>query len=166
MKLKNKKRLFEEFKSIPDFRAHRHKIQYPLEEILFLTLFALLQGVSEYRAIHTWCIYNANSKIFKRIFDKRHVRVPSFSTLHMILSNVDNNALELIFREFFKRYSTYDNLAVDGKWLNGSDISGQYVEESHKAVLNILDKDKKIVVGHQLLCNGHSHQKTFMNYHH
>jgi predicted transposase YbfD/YdcC len=151
MKLKNKKRLFEEFKSIPDFRTHRHKIQYPLEEILFLTLFALLQGVSEYRAIHTWCIYNANSKIFKRIFDKRHVRVPSFSTLHMILSNVDNNALELIFREFFKKYSTYDNLAVDGKWLNGSDISGQYIEESHKAVLNILDKDKKIVVGHQLL---------------
>jgi hypothetical protein len=69
----------------------------------------------------------------------------------MILSNVDNNALELIFREFFKKYSTYDNLAVDGKWLNGSDISGQYIEESHKAVLNILDKDKKIVVGHQLL---------------
>lgn len=151
MKLKNKKRLFEEFKSIPDFRTHKHKVQFPLEEIVFMSLFALLQGVCEYRSIHTWCIYNANSKIFKRIFDKRNVKVPSFSTFHKILANVDNMVLELIFRKFFKNYSTYENLAVDGKWLNGSDIFGQYVEESHKALLNILDKDKKIVVGHQLL---------------
>ena len=59
--------------------------------------------------------------------------------------------MELIFKEFFKKYSTYENLAVDGKWLNGSDISGQYTQEPHKAILNILDKDKKIVVGHKLL---------------
>ena len=94
---------------------------------------------------------NANGKFFKRLFGKRKVRVPSYSHLHHILINIDNNFLELIFREFFKKHSTYENLAVDGKWLNGSDISGQYTQEPHKAILNILDKDKKIVVGHKLL---------------
>ncbi len=79
------------------------------------------------------------------------MKVPSFSTFHKILANVDNIVLEFIFRKFFKNYSTYENLAVDGKWLNGSDMNGQYVEESHKALFNILDKDKKIVVGHQML---------------
>ena len=39
----------------------------------------------------------------------------------------------------------------DGKWLNGSDINGQYVQEQHQAVLNILCKDTKIVFGHVLL---------------
>lgn len=40
------------------------------------------------------------------------------------------------------------NLLVDGKWLNGSDVKGQYVETKHKSVLNILDKDNKIVIAH------------------
>ena len=151
MKMKNKNMLFEQFKEIPDYRKHKHKIVYPLEEILFMTLCALLQGRVDYDDIHYWMKSNANGKFFKRLFGKRKVRVPSYSHLHHMLVNIDNNFLELIFREFFKKYSTYENLAVDGKWLNGSDISGQYTQEPHKAILNILDKDKKIVVGHKLL---------------
>lgn len=151
MKLKNKRELLKQFEQIPDFRVHRHKIVYPLSEILFLTLCALLQGRTDYDEIHSWIVHNANGKFLKKLFGKRKVRTPSYSTLHNILINTDNNALELIFREFFKKYSTYENLAADGKWLNGSDINGQYVSEPHKAVLNILDKDKKITVGHELL---------------
>ncbi len=151
MKMMNKNKLFEQFKQIPDYRKHTHKIVYPLEEILFMTLCSLLQGQVNYDDIYYWMKANANGKFFKRLFGKRKVRVPSYSHLHHILVNIDNNFLELIFREFFKKYSTYENLAVDGKWLNGSDISGQYTQEPHKAILNILDKDKKIVVGHKLL---------------
>lgn len=151
MKLKNKKELLRCFEQIPDFRVHRHKIIYPLSEVLFLTLCALLQGKTDYDKIHSWMLYNANSKLFKKLFSKRKVRVPSYSTLHNILVNIDNNALELIFREFFKKYSNYKNLAADGKWLNGSDINGQYTNQAHKAILNVLDKDKKIIVGHKLL---------------
>ena len=151
MRMMNKNKLFEQFKQIPDYRKHTHKIVYPLEEILFMTLCALLQGQVEYDGIHSWMKANANGKFFKRLFGKRKVRVPSYQHLHFMLVNVNNDFLEIIFREFFKRYSTYENLAADGKWLNGSDISGQYTEESHKAILNILDKDKRIVVGHKLL---------------
>jgi len=151
MKTKNKNKLLEQFKQIPDYRVDKHKIIYPLPEILFLTLCALLQGQTTYEDIHIWMKYNANSKFFKRLFKKRKIKVPSYSHLHRMLVNVDNNTLELIFREYFKQYSTYENLAVDGKILNGSDISGQYIEESHKAIFNILDKDNKITVGHKML---------------
>jgi len=151
MKTKNKNKLLEQFKQIPDYRVDKHKIIYPLPEILFLTLCALLQGQTTYEDIHIWMKYNANGKDFKRLFKKRKIKVPSYSHLHRMLVNVDNNALELIFREYFKQYSTYENLAVDGKILNGSDISGQYIEESHKAIFNILDKDNKITVGHKML---------------
>jgi len=151
MKTKNKIKLLEQFKQIPDYRVDKHKIIYSLPEILFMSLCALLQGQTTYDDIHTWMKHNANGKFFKRLFKKRKVKVPSYSHLHHMLVNIDNNILELIFREYFKQYSTYENLAADGKWLNGSDISGQYIEEPHKAMFNILDKDNKIVVGHKML---------------
>jgi hypothetical protein len=39
----------------------------------------------------------------------------------------------------------------DGKWLNGSDVKGQYLESSHKSVLHIFDKDSKIALGHKFM---------------
>ncbi|MDQ7067785.1 MAG: hypothetical protein Q9M40_07320 [Sulfurimonas sp.] len=56
-----------------------------------------------------------------------------------------------MFREFFFPYTKQKNIAIDGKWLRGSDVNGQYTQESHKAILNILDKDIKIVFAHKFL---------------
>ena len=50
---------------------------------------------------------------------------------------MDNEALELIFREYFAKHIKNKNIAIDGKWLNGSDINAQYRQQSHKAILNV-----------------------------
>ena len=91
MKLKNKKRLFEEFKSIPDFRTHKHKVQFPLEEIVFMSLFALLQGVSEYRSIHTWCICNAKSHLQIQTNDYKQLQSSSFHFKNNHLQGVNSD---------------------------------------------------------------------------
>ena len=44
MELKRKKELLEALKTIPDYRVDTGKIKYPLHEVLFMTLFALIQG--------------------------------------------------------------------------------------------------------------------------
>jgi hypothetical protein len=62
--------------------------------------------------------------------------------------NVGNNALERIFREYFSRYIDKKGIAIDGKWLRGSDVNGQYTQAKHKSVLNVLDKNAKIVSAH------------------
>jgi len=95
--------------------------------------------------------YNDNNDILKQIFEKEEIKIPSKSTLHSLLTNTDNNALEKVFREFFFPFTTQENVAIDGKWLRGSDINGQYTQERHKAILNILDKDIKIVFAHKFL---------------
>jgi len=95
--------------------------------------------------------YNDNNNILKQIFEKEEIKIPSKSTLHSLLTNTDNNALEKVFREFFFPFTTQENVAIDGKWLRGSDINGQYTQERHKAILNILDKDIKIVFAHKFL---------------
>jgi hypothetical protein len=154
MKMKKKKELILELKKVSDFRVDKYKIEYPLHEILFMTLFGLLKGYVTYKDLHAWMQYQENNEIFKKLFEKEKVNIPSRSTLHNLLMNTDNNELELVFREYFFPYVKLDEISVDGKWLRGSDINGQYTQESHKSILNILDKEKKIVIGHKFLERG------------
>jgi len=151
MKLKQKKLLLEELKTVKDFRVDKHKILYPLHEVLFMTLLSLLKGNTTFKEMHLWMEFSKNNKILKKVFDKREISVPCKSTLHRILINVDNNELEEIFRRYFKKFVKKKNIAVDGKWLNGSDINAQYRQQKHNAILNILDKDTKIVFAHSFL---------------
>ena len=101
-----------------------------------MTLFALIKGNTTFKDIHTWMEYNDNNDILKQILKKQEIKIPSKSTLHSLLTNTDNNALEKVFREFFFPFTTQKNIAIDGKWLRGSDINGQYTQEKHKSILN------------------------------
>ena len=105
-------------------------------------------------------VYNKENPILKKIFEKEQIDIPSESTLHRILTNTDNNALEKVFRKYFSRYVTKENIAIDGKWLNGSDVNGQYTNECHKAILNILDKDTKIVFAHKFMAKNKENEIT------
>ncbi len=151
MKLKKQKLLLEQLKTIKDFRVDKHKIQYPLHEILFMSLFALLKGNTTFKEIHIWMECSADNKILKKLFERKFINIPSKSTLHRILINVDNNEIETVFGKYFEKHIKKKNIAIDGKWLNGSDVNGQYTQHNHKAVLNILDKDTQIVFAHKFL---------------
>ena len=154
------KELIELLKTIPDYRVDVGKIKYPLAEVLFMVIFALLKGNTKFKEIHTWMVYNKENPILKKIFEKEQIDIPSKSTLHRILTNVDNNALEKVFRKYFSKYIKKENIAIDGKWLNGSDVNGQYTNECHKAILNILDKDKKIVFAHKFIAKNKENEIT------
>ena len=151
MELKRKKELLEALKTIPDYRVDTGKIKYPLHEVLFMTLFALIQGNTTFKEIVAWMIFNKENPILKLLFEKDTITIPSKSTYHRLLINTDNNALEKVFRSFFKPFVTQKDIAIDGKWLKGSDVNGHYTQEKHKAILNIFDKNIKIVFAHKFL---------------
>jgi len=152
--MKIKKELLKELKKVSDFRIDKHKIEYPLYEILFMTLFGLLKGYVTYKEIHGWMQYQEDNELFKKLFKKEKINIPSRSTLHNLLMNTDNNELEKVFRDYFFPYVKLDKIAVDGKWLRGSDVSGQYTKQGHKSIFNILDKEKKLVVAHKFMEKG------------
>ena len=139
MKMNQKEKLLKELRTLTDFRKDEHKIEYPLYEIIFMALFGLLKGHVTFTELHCWMQYNENNSIFKKLFKKEKVNIPSRSTIHHLLMNVDNDELEIVFRNHFAPFVKLDNIAIDGKWLRGSDVSGQYTQESHKCILNILD---------------------------
>jgi predicted transposase YbfD/YdcC len=154
------KALLASLKSIPDYRVDEGKIQYPLHEVLFMVLFALLKGNTTFKDIWGWMVHNEHNPILKEIFEKKKLSIPARSTLHNMLINTDNNALESVFRDYFSHYVKQEEIAIDGKWLNGSDANGQYVEACHKAVLNILDKNKRIVFAHKFLSKNKKNEIT------
>ena len=154
------KALLESLKTIQDYRVDIGKIEYPLAEVLFMVIFALLKGNTKFKEIFGWMIYNKDNPVLKEIFEKDEVKMPSKSTLHDILTNTDNNALEKVFRQYFSNYVKKENIAIDGKWLNGSDVNGQYTNECHRAVLNILDKDTKIVFAHKFMAKNKTNEIT------
>ena len=154
------KALLESLESIPDYRVDIGKIEYPLAEVLFMVIFALLKGNTKFKEIFGWMIYNRDNIALKEIFEKDEVKMPSKSTLHNILTNTNNNALEKVFRDYFSNYVKKENIAIDGKWLNGSDANGQYTNECHKAILNILDKDTKIVFAHKFMAKNKENEIT------
>ena len=53
------KELLESLKTIPDYRVDIGKIEYPLHEVLFMVIFALLKGNVEFKEIFAWMVYNA-----------------------------------------------------------------------------------------------------------
>ena len=104
MKFEKAKVLIEALKEIPDYRVDIGKIEYPLHEVLFMTLFALLKGNTTFKDIFIWMTFNKENSILKEIFEKESIKIPSKITLHTLLTNTDNNALEKIFRDYFLEY--------------------------------------------------------------
>ena len=105
MKLRRKKKLLKEIEeNIPDFRTHEGKIVFKISEVIFLILFALLKGKNSFRKQHTWMEANRENRMLLKLFEKKEpLNIPSPSTLHHIAINIDNNALEKIFRDFFEK---------------------------------------------------------------
>lgn len=152
MKLKQKRALLKQLENITDFREHTGKVIYPLSRILFLSILAMLKGKTTLDEMHTWMVMSANNRVLRKLFDKKEaIEMPSRSTLHRLLINTSNNEFETLFRAYFKKYAKGRHLAIDGKWMRGSDIHGQYIDETHKSLLNIFDKEQKIVLGHRLI---------------
>jgi hypothetical protein len=155
MKFKVKKKLLKQLAEIEDYRRRRDLIVYPLHEILFMSLLGLIKGYVTFDELHFYFTKNKDNKLFKKLFNKKKIRVPVRSTLHLILSNISHDGLETVFREYFSKYAVGKNIAIDGKWLNGSDANGQYTGKVyHKSVLHIFDKDSKIVLGHKFMGKG------------
>jgi len=113
MKIEKKVELLKQLKTLTDFRKDEHKIEYPLHEVIFMALFGLLKGNVTFKDIHAWMQYQEENEIFKKLFQKEKVNIPSRSTIHHLLMNIDNNELEVVFRKHFEPYVNLNNIAIE-----------------------------------------------------
>ena len=107
------------FDLIEDPRLDRHK-KYPLSEIVFLALFAALQGIESWRGIEL--LGNERLDFLRKFFLFKN-GVPSHQTIGRVFSIMRPKSFETLFATWAATLSGPNGgkqIAIDGKTLRGS----------------------------------------------
>jgi len=146
-----KNKLLQLLAQIPDHRKGQGKL-HKLEHILFLSIIAQLMGAVNYKEIWVWITkYIQNNKI-KKLLGVEFIRTPSRSAVAEILAQVDYKELEKVFRVWINELvdtSNLQQLAVDGKVMNGSSVNATKSTE----VLNAVLADSGIILAHKKIAD-------------
>lgn len=122
------KNIFQEsFSSLQDpRRTNKGNIKHSLQEILFLTLSAVISGCN------TWCLIEefGNLKIdWLRKFHPYKSGIPSHDTLGAFFSSLDTKEFTKCFINYTSSIATHtegDVIALDGKTVRGVASKGKY----------------------------------------
>jgi len=120
MKLENK--LFSFAKTIPDFRLDRKRL-YPSENIVFITILAVICGAETWEEIEDYGI--VKREFLETILDLEN-GIPSHDTFNRFFSLLKPSLFEEHFVSWIKSISNeYKGVvAIDGKTVRGSKKSG------------------------------------------
>ena len=139
--------LLDFLKEIPDHRDRQAR-QYDLAHILYLTILAILSNAKNYKDV--WRFISKHFKTLKEIFNLKWHKVPTYSTLHEILTGVNSQRLEETFRKHSALLSEGSfegkHLCFDGKTLRGS--FQNLKQKSAIQLFEIFSSQDQIVLGH------------------
>ncbi len=145
-------KLLQLLADIPDHRKGQGKL-HKLEHILFLSVIAQLMGAVNYKEIWVWIKnYIQNNKI-KKLLGVEFIRTPSRSAVAEILAEVNYLELEKVFRIWIyglvDKTDNLQQLAVDGKVMNGSSVNANKSTE----VLSTVLANTGIILAHKKISN-------------
>lgn len=139
--------LLDFLKEIPDHRD-RQAHQYDLAHVLYFTILAILSNAKNYKDV--WRFIAKHFKKLKEVFKLKWRKVPTYSTLHEILTGVNSQRLEETFRKHSALLSKGSfegkHLCFDGKTLRGS--FQNLKQKSAIQLFEIFSVCDQIVLGH------------------
>lgn len=113
--------LLETLMKVEDPRSY-HGREYRLHHILYFTILAILQGVNSYVGVHRFL--QAHFEKLKSIFGLKWRQVPDPSAIRKIITRVDPEEIERVFREYSLQLTQNNEelrqICFDGKALCGS----------------------------------------------
>ncbi len=143
-----KNRLLQLLGNISDNRKGQGKL-HRLDHILFLSVIAQLMGAVNYKEIQIWIKKHIQSDKIKKLLGVEFIKTPSRSAIARILSGTDYKELEKVFRlwiyELIDTTDDIQQLAVDGKVMNGSSVNANKSTE----VLNAVLANSGIILAHK-----------------
>ena len=146
-----KNRLLQLLSEIPDHRKGQGKL-HKLEHILFLSVIAQLMGAVNYKEIWIWIVKHIQKDTIKKLLGVEFIRTPSRSSIAEILAEVKYIELEKVFRIWINELvdiSQLEQLAVDGKVMNGSSVNANKSTE----VLNAVLANSGIILAHKKIAD-------------
>jgi predicted transposase YbfD/YdcC len=118
---------------LADPRTREKRIDYPLSEIVFTALVAVICGATSYQDFATFG--NEQLKWLKKFFSFDN-GIPSHDTFRRVFELLDPNSLENVYRLFIEnlKIRTTKHIAIDGKVSRGCyNIKGQCLLNSVSA---------------------------------
>lgn len=121
--------LYNELSNLSDTRREegkRHKIEF----VVMIVILSIMSGYNGYRA--TGDFIKKNSEELIELFKPKKKRLPSFSTVRRVMSNINFEELNKIFEKW-----SLQNINIEDKeWisLDGKAIKGTMPKEEHKFV--------------------------------
>ena len=143
-------KLLELMMKVPDYRKAQGK-RHKLGHVLYLSILAGLMGATDYKQISIWIAKHIQKEQVKKLLGVEFILTPKKSVVSDILSKVDSEALELLFRKWIITYvdTKGKHLSVDGKVMNGSRYKDQKSIEVVGAVLSEIG----VVIAHQKIAD-------------
>jgi len=145
-KLAESNKLLNLLSNVPDYRKGQGK-RHRLDHILYLAVLAGLMGAVDYKQISIWIETFIQKEQVKKLLGVEFILTPKRSAVSEILSKVDSEALEIVFREWINSYvdTTNKQISADGKVMNGS----RYKDQRSIEVISCVLSEIGVVIAHQ-----------------
>jgi len=149
--------LLEMLKSIPDNRRAQAR-QYDLAHVILFSILAIASGADSYRKIDDFI-----REHFKRLmeyFKLQWKKAPAYTTIRIIIADINSEELEKAFRKYSKNLANLDNGRNKGKYnfisLDGKTLRGSFDNFQDKKAIQIFSaflEKKKIILAHEEIEN-------------
>jgi len=162
----NTEEVLKELNKLPDYRRVEEKIIYKQRDVLFGILCSMFADNKAMMDMHNWIEINFNSVGFKKLIGREdeELKTPSYPTIRRMIININPSKMEEIFRSYFipkVNLEEENQVAVDGKMMNGSGRKGKYQTKRNDGMLNMVDTGSKIIIAHQEIGSKKSEIPTF-----
>jgi len=162
----NIEEVLKELEKLPDYRRVEEKIIYRQRDILFGILCSMFVDNKSMTEMHNWIDINFNTPSFKRLIGRENeeLDIPSYPTVRRMIININSSKMEEIFRSYFiprVNLEKENQIAVDGKMMNGSGRKGEYKTKRNDGMLNMVETDSKIIIAHKEIASKKSEIPSF-----
>lgn len=142
--------LLELLREVPDNRGTKGR-EFPLAEILFMTILGATCGYTSYRKLENFI--ECKWDIFRKYLNIKRVKPPKYNGLRQIILSVDNKELEKVFRKHalsLVPIDTVKHIAADGKTMcSARDFQ---VEDSRGIqFLNLFAVNENTILAHEVI---------------
>jgi len=138
------------FNSLEDpRRIDKGHYYYPLEEILFLTISAVISGADSWTMIHE---FGNTKKDWLRKFYPFEKGIPSHDVLGKLFAKLDSKAFSKCFTQWVNSLAEYTEgevVAIDGKTICGSNIKSKSKSAIH--VVSAYASENRLCLGQEVV---------------
>lgn len=157
------KSLIDYLKEIPDCRDPQGR-RHPLWLVLLIIIMGMISGYWGYR--HLGRFVERHRLCLIKLLKIPQARVPSYSTIRRVMTNLDYKELEAVFNKWSQQSSQIPSsewIAIDGKCLKNTVNNYDTAEQNFMNCVSAFSHQKGLVLGIKMISNKEESEITVVH---